>query len=107
MSHVWMAYLGRGPLYPASPHPLSPSGKTNPLSQQTRDVNPVLAECWASVADAVPTFNQHRVDVSCLQGSQRYVDSMLGQCWACSVDGRSSLIQHWGNIGLVHAERDV
>ena len=33
------------------------------LSQQTRDVGPVLVERWASVAG--PPFNQHRTYISC------------------------------------------
>ena len=34
------------------------------LSQQTRDVDPVLFQCWASVADGGPTFKQHWVSAS-------------------------------------------
>ena len=33
--------------------------------QQTRDVDPMLVQCWASVADGGPTLNQHRVHVPC------------------------------------------
>ena len=33
--------------------------------QQMRDVDPMLIQCWASVADAGPTLNHHRSDVSC------------------------------------------
>ena len=36
-----------------------------PATQRARDIAPVLCQCWASVADAGPTFTQHRV--SCLQ----------------------------------------
>ena len=31
-------------------------------TQQTRDVHHLLIECWASVADAGPTFNQRWVE---------------------------------------------
>ena len=37
-------------------------------SQQKRDIDPLLGQCWNSVCDAGPTLNQHRVNVSCLQG---------------------------------------
>ena len=35
-------------------------------SQQTRDVQPMLFECWANVVDGGPTFKQHWLNVSCL-----------------------------------------
>ena len=38
------------------------------LSQQTRDVGPVLDWCWATVCDGGPTSNQHWFNVSCLLG---------------------------------------
>ena len=34
-------------------------------SQQTRYINPMLIQCWASVVDAGPTLDQHSLDVSC------------------------------------------
>ena len=37
-------------------------------SRQTRDIDPKLVYCWATVADGGPTFSQHWVDVSCLPG---------------------------------------
>ena len=37
-------------------------------SQQTRHVNPMLVECWASVLDVGPILQQHWVDISCLLG---------------------------------------
>ena len=39
---------------------------TKRLSQQTRDVQPMLFECWANVVDGGPTFKQHWLNVSCL-----------------------------------------
>ena len=39
-----------------------------PAAQQTRDVEPVLVLCWASVADGGPELDQHWVNVSCLLG---------------------------------------
>ena len=38
------------------------------LYQQTRYINPVLVQCWASVVAGGPTLHQHWVDVSCLLG---------------------------------------
>ena len=38
-------------------------------TQQTRDIDPMLDQCWSTVYDAGPTLIQHRVDVSCLLGS--------------------------------------
>ena len=34
------------------------------ISQQIRDVDPLLVERWSSVADAGPTFKQQRVNIS-------------------------------------------
>ena len=35
--------------------------------QQPHHVGSMLVQCWASVADAGPTFDQHRVNASCLR----------------------------------------
>ena len=37
------------------------------LNQQTRNIKPMLAQCWADVVDGT-TLVQHSVDVSCLLG---------------------------------------
>ena len=37
-------------------------------SQQTRDVDPMLLWCWATVFDAGPTSHQHWINVPCLLG---------------------------------------
>ena len=37
-------------------------------TQQTRDVHPMLFQCWLTVFDAGPTLKQHRVNASCLLG---------------------------------------
>ena len=42
------------------------------LSQQTRDVGPVVTWCWVSVLDAVPTSSHHWANVSCLLGTILY-----------------------------------
>ena len=41
--------------------------------QQTRAVDPMLFECWASLADGGPTLKQHKVNVSCLMGKKHHV----------------------------------
>ena len=37
-------------------------------TQQTRDIEPLLVQCWFTVHDADPTLNQHWLNVSCLLG---------------------------------------
>ena len=39
-----------------------------PASQQTRDIVPMLVQCWFTVYDAGPTLNQQWDNVSCLLG---------------------------------------
>ena len=36
------------------------------LAHQTRDVDPMLAQCWPTVCDADPVSNQHWFNASCL-----------------------------------------
>ena len=36
-------------------------------AQQARDLNSMLDQCWATVADGDPTLTQHRIHVSCLR----------------------------------------
>ena len=38
------------------------------ISQQTRDNEPMLGQCWADVVDSGPTLNQDWFNVSCLLG---------------------------------------
>ena len=52
-----------------------------------RDIHPMLAQGWASVADAGPTFNQHLFSVSCLQiWHRRFIQPIDTRIW-----GRLSL----------------
>ena len=44
------------------------SSVCNQVAQQTRDVDPMLFQCWASVEDDGPTLKQHWVKVPCLLG---------------------------------------
>ena len=47
-------------------------------SQQTRYVDPMLDQCWASVYDGGPALVQHWVDVSCLRVRTAAVALRLG-----------------------------
>ena len=38
------------------------------MAQQTRYIDFMLVQCWATVFDAVPTLNRNRINVSCLLG---------------------------------------
>ena len=42
---------------------------TRTHSQQTRYIDSMLVQCWATVFDAVPTLNQHSINVSRLLDS--------------------------------------
>ena len=44
---------------------------TNSTAQKRRDIEPMLFECWASVEDGGPAFNQHWFNVSFLFGRFR------------------------------------
>ena len=44
--------------------------RTHP--QQTRYIDSMLVQCWATVFDAVPPLNQQRINVSCLLDSVVY-----------------------------------
>ena len=41
---------------------------TEITTQQTRHINPMVVQCWASVVDGGPALDHHWVDVSCLLG---------------------------------------
>ena len=36
---------------------------------RSRDIQPMLAQCWSSVADDGPTLRQHWLNISCLLNS--------------------------------------
>ena len=38
------------------------------IAQQTRDIEPMLVQCWPALYDVGPTLNQHLFNVSCLLG---------------------------------------
>ena len=54
--------------------------------QQTRDIDPMLVQCWSTVYDAGPTLGQHWVDVSRLLGG-----AVWGLGWAA---GRNGITSH-------------
>ena len=43
-----------------------------PAGQRTRDVYPMMVQCWPTVYDAGPTLNQHWFNVTCLLGMRTY-----------------------------------
>ena len=73
------------------------------LSHQKRDVHPVLIQCWATVCDAGPTLNLHRVNVPLeCHCSVLYLhtntDWEMTQCWFYVGPSSATLAQHWTNI---------
>ena len=49
------------------------------FSQQTVDMEAILAQCWSTFCEAGPTLNQHWVNVLCLlgKGGESGPDSVL------------------------------
>ena len=87
---------GHRPAFPFQPIHSSP--------QQTREVEPMLGQCWASVLDDEPTLTQHWFNVSCLLGQKLMIcehvsvnGSMLAQCWVSVADVFPALNQHMGD----------
>ena len=50
-------------------------------TQQTRDIEQMLVQCWPAVYDVGPTFNQHQFNVSCLL---RYTSQWMWCLLACA-----------------------
>ena len=96
--------------------------------QQTRDIQPMLYQCWSTVYDAGPTLVHHWVDVSCLLGgllslcsslhspslyyilsvqcvyhTTRGVEPMLDWCWANVADVGPTSTLHWFNVSWLLA----
>ena len=68
-------------------------------AQQTRDIDPMLGQCWASVVDAVPTLPQHWVNVLCLLAVLFFVPD-------CSAEGNSVRMEE-GDSGNYEQEWDI
>ena len=92
---------------------------------RTRDVHPMLVQCWPIVYDAGSTLYQLRVNVSCLLVTLRVrckvlvwrggmfiqdrgpvwctcvVDSTNPQCWFSTVSTSSALASRWLSVGPV------
>ena len=62
------------------------------ITQQTRGIQPMLAQCWPIVFDAGPTLYQHWLKVSCLQ------ESSLACKWVTD--------KVWVNMTILKAWRD-
>ena len=83
-------------------------------SQQTRDVEPMLVQCWASVADYGPTLNQHCFIVSSLlwdrffKGEYLFAEVILRllssrlQCWFEVGPASNTMAQHWINFNSIY-----
>ena len=60
-----------------------------PVTQQTRHVETMMLQFWASVADVGPGLKHHCLNASCLLGTQQ----TQNMCTAP--------IQRWPNVGAV------
>ena len=73
---------------------------------KTRNVDPMLVQCWANVEGGGSTLKQHRDNCSCLLGCQssdrcnfvRYAGQALGQCWENIEDVGPTLGQFFINF---------
>ena len=73
-----------------------------PPTKQTRDIHPVLVECWASVVDGGPTFNQQWVNVSCLLESQLSLPVRFPYNTTRRYNAKAKyFVQHRANIHLL------
>ena len=77
-------------------------------SQHTRDIHPLLNQCWSTVYDADQTLIQQWMNVSCLLGysiwesqQTRDFEPMSFLCWASVVDGGHKLKQHWFKVSCL------
>ena len=68
------------------------------LSQQTRDIDHVLVQCWASVADDGPTLNQQMVNVPCLLGRRRRWGNIRTSLVERLVSAGKTLSLRWFNV---------
>ena len=58
---------------------------------KTRDIEPMLVECWSSICDAGPTFKQHWFSVSCFLGRAMWhtvkgwglMSASITSCYMC------------------------
>ena len=68
-------------------------------------MNPMLAQCWANVADGGTRFNQHWVNVSitCIHKAKKTQDfhPMSVKCWSTICDAGPTFNQYWANISCL------
>ena len=66
-------------------------------SQQTRDVQPMLVQCWPTVFDAGPTLFQHWVNVSCSRRWPNIVPTLAERLLLAGLTANLSsfLPSHW------------
>ena len=63
-------------------------------SHRTRGVEPILDQCSATVCDAGPTLNQHRVNPSCLRGMSRGRQTVMNKKVAFSEYSLTEVAQY-------------
>ena len=65
-------------------------------TQRTRDIDPMLDRCWASVLDGGTTLVQHWVDVSCLLGNDdRFIYIRAYVIYTSTISNMLSKIHLW------------
>ena len=85
------------PAYPGHAQCCANAGPASPTMAQLSDntgfteviddegcqwyTDPMLVQCWTSVADDSPTLNQHCVSVLCWLGLQKHTRQASAQCW--------------------------
>ena len=71
-------------------------------AQQTRDIAPLLVQCWSIVYDAGPTLNRQWVNVSCVQALIPYLRKGSGNVVLLLVNR----LRHWLNVNPSTTARD-
>ena len=69
-------------------------------TEQTRDIEPLLFQCWVSVVDGGPTIKQQWLNISCYKGI-RYIKPISGQCWPSVADSGPTSNQQWVNVSFL------
>ena len=67
-------------------------------SQQARDVDPMLVQCWPTVCNAGPASNQHWFNASCLLGL-RSIARLSAYCWRqVQADTDPMSVKCWASV---------
>ena len=88
-----------------------PGGKQRWCKWAMQGAEPMLIYCWASVADAGPTVNQHWLNIPCLLWYHRRpivgCISTGNETWAFAQFWCTTLVQHWVNAVTTSGAVDV